>query len=103
MTGRRTPLSHAALAGLAAAGWGYDGAKLAKTFVFRDFGEAFAFMSRCVPEIEERDHHPEWANIYNKVTVHLTTHDAGGVTGKDGELARIMDTIAAEFLSKAEP
>lgn len=83
--------------GLEAKGWNYDGTKLGKKFVFDNFGDALAFMTRCAPEIEKLDHHPEWSNTYNRVTVHLTTHDAGGVTAKDGELARIMDTIAAEF------
>ena len=102
MTGQRTLLSPQALDALAGAGWSYDGTKLGKIFVFADFADAFAFMAHCVPEIEKRDHHPEWSNVYNKVTVNLTTHDAGNVTGMDGELARIMDAIAAKFLPKVE-
>lgn len=80
-----------------AAGWLDKGGTITKTFSFKSFEDAFAFMSRCVPEIQKRNHHPEWSNIYDKVHVTLTTHDANGVTTKDCELAQRMDTIAAEF------
>lgn len=81
-------------------GWAVKGDKITKQFQFGDFGDAFAFMTRCAIEIEKRDHHPEWFNVYNKINVELTTHDAGGVTDKDIELAGIMDKVAALFLVK---
>jgi 4a-hydroxytetrahydrobiopterin dehydratase len=68
---------------------------IAKTFVFRDFNEAFGFMSRVALVAEKRDHHPEWRNVYKTVEVVLATHDAGGVTDKDIELAKAMNAIAA--------
>jgi 4a-hydroxytetrahydrobiopterin dehydratase len=68
---------------------------IAKTFVFRDFNEAFGFMSRAALVAEKRDHHPEWRNVYKTVDVVLATHDAGGVTAKDVELAKAMNAIAA--------
>lgn len=68
---------------------------IAKTFVFRDFNEAFGFMSRAALVAEKRDHHPEWRNVYKTVEVVLATHDAGGVTAKDIELAKAMNAIAA--------
>src|SRR5262245_8039998 len=68
---------------------------IAKTFVFKDFNEAFGFMSRAALVAEKRDHHPEWRNVYKTVDVVLATHDAGGVTSKDIELAKAMNAIAA--------
>ncbi len=65
-----------------------------RKFVFRDFGEAFGFMTRVALIAEKRDHHPEWLNIYRTVEVTLSTHDAGGVTEKDIALAEAMDSIA---------
>ena len=62
-----------------------------KTFMFADFKAAFAFMTACALAAEQADHHPEWFNVYNKVDVLLTTHDAGGVTQKDIDLASFMD------------
>lgn len=62
-----------------------------KTFTFADFNAAFAFMARVAMMAEEMDHHPEWFNVYNRVEVTLTTHSAGGVTGKDIRLAEVMD------------
>lgn len=67
---------------------------IAKSFRFRDFNQAFGFMSRVAMVAEKRDHHPEWFNVYNKVDVILATHDAGGVTELDIELAGFMDRIA---------
>jgi 4a-hydroxytetrahydrobiopterin dehydratase len=68
---------------------------ISKTFVFKDFNEAFGFMSRAALVAEKHDHHPEWRNVYKTVEVTLATHDAGGVTAKDVELARTMNTIAS--------
>ena len=68
---------------------------ITKTFRFADFGHAFGFMARVALAAERMDHHPEWTNVYNRVSVTLSTHDAGGVTEKDIALARIMDSAAA--------
>ena len=69
--------------------------KLSKTFVFRNFSEAFAFMTRVAMIAEKMDHHPEWTNTYNKVTIHLSTHDAGDVvTERDRKLAAAIDKLA---------
>lgn len=67
---------------------------IAKTFVFKDFNEAFGFMSRVALVAEKHDHHPEWRNVYKTVEVVLSTHDAGGLTQKDIALAEAMDRIA---------
>jgi 4a-hydroxytetrahydrobiopterin dehydratase len=68
---------------------------IAKSFKFADFNTAFAFMTQVALSASRLDHHPEWSNVYNKVDVVLTTHDAGGVTANDVELAKIMDAAAA--------
>jgi len=65
-----------------------------KTFEFADFNEAFGFMTRTAIKADQMDHHPEWFNVYNRVEVTLSTHDAGGVTDKDVSLARFMDSLA---------
>ena len=70
---------------------------IARTFTFKDFNEAFGFMSRVALVAEKRDHHPEWKNVYKTVEVVLATHDAGGVTARDIELATAMDTIARQL------
>jgi 4a-hydroxytetrahydrobiopterin dehydratase len=67
---------------------------IAKTFIFKDFNEAFGFMTRAALIAEKLDHHPEWSNVYKKVEVTLATHDAGGVTELDIELAEAMDKLA---------
>ncbi len=73
-------------------GWSGDTAALRRTYRFPGFTEALAFMSGCVPEIERLGHHPEWRNVYDRVDVTLTTHDAGGrVTRLDLDLAGIID------------
>lgn len=68
-----------------------------KTFKFADFKQAWAFMSACALKAEQMDHHPEWFNVYNKVVIVLTTHDASGVTALDIELATYMDALAAKM------
>ena len=65
-----------------------------KTYIFADFSAAFAFMTRVAIKAEQMNHHPEWFNVYSRIDVTLTTHDAGGVTEKDITLARFMDKIA---------
>jgi len=67
---------------------------ISRTFTFKDFNEAFGFMCRVAMVAEKRDHHPEWRNVYKTVEVTLSTHDAGGVTSRDIDLARAMDAIA---------
>ncbi|MGL3607474.1 4a-hydroxytetrahydrobiopterin dehydratase [Rhizobium sp. G187] len=77
-------------------GWAIcrDGAALEKHFIFRDFRRAFAFMAESALAAEHLDHHPEWFNVYRKVHVTLTTHDAGGITELDFKLALMMDRAA---------
>ncbi len=67
---------------------------IGKTFVFKDFNEAFGFMTRAALVAEKMDHHPEWRNVYKTVEVVLSTHDSGGVTGLDIALAKAMNAIA---------
>lgn len=83
-----------ALAGLD--GWQLDreGTAISKTFVFADFSEAFAFMTRTAMAAEVLDHHPEWSNVYKTVEVSLTTHATGGLSRLDFELAGRMDGFA---------
>lgn len=78
------------------AGWSEvkDRDAIAKTFVFRDFNEAFGFMTRAALVAEKLDHHPEWFNVYKTVTVTLSTHDAGGLTERDVALAEAMNRLA---------
>lgn len=71
-----------------------DGTKISKSFRFRNFSEAFAFMTRVALAAEKLDHHPEWTNVYGTVSIVLTTHDADGVTQSDIDLARLIDTAA---------
>ena len=75
-------------------GWSLEGGKLHRDFVFEDFSEAFAFMTRVAMVAETMNHHPEWQNVWNRVRVDLTTHDAGGLTRRDLDLAREMNRIA---------
>ncbi len=70
---------------------------IGRTFTFKDFNEAFGFMSRAALIAEKNDHHPEWRNVYKTVEVMLATHDAGGVTKLDIELAKAMNAIARQL------
>ncbi len=92
-----SPVDPEALAALIEAGWSHDATRgaLRKTFTFRNFIEAFGFMTRAALWAEKWDHHPEWRNVYKTVEVKLTTHDAGGLTERDLRLARKMDSLTA--------
>ena len=68
-----------------------------RSFTFRDFNQAFGFMTRVALVAEKMDHHPEWSNVYRIVEVTLSTHDAGGLTALDAELAAAMDRIAGDI------
>jgi 4a-hydroxytetrahydrobiopterin dehydratase len=73
--------------------WDYDSEAqgIRRTFAFTDFAEAFAFMARVAILAEKADHHPEWFNVYNRVEILLTTHDAGGLSDRDISLAKVID------------
>ena len=74
-------------------GWTIKDNKLHKEFQFDSFNQAFGFMTRAAMEIEKMNHHPEWFNVYNRITVDLTTHDAGGITNNDVNLARTLNSL----------
>ncbi|KAA9007107.1 4a-hydroxytetrahydrobiopterin dehydratase [Histidinibacterium aquaticum] len=78
------------------AGWTLsdDGTALERTFTFKNFVEAWGFMSRCAIWAEKLNHHPEWSNVFKTVNVRLTTHDTGGLTDLDAKLARKMDDLS---------
>ena len=78
-------------------GWSVVDGKLHKEFKFEDFIHAFGFMSTAALAIEKMGHHPEWFNVYNRVTVDLTTHDAQGITQKDADLAKLLDQTAQKL------
>jgi 4a-hydroxytetrahydrobiopterin dehydratase len=75
-------------------GWTVSGGKLRREYKFPDFIHAFGFMATAAIAIEKMNHHPEWSNVYNRVTVELVTHDAGGITQNDVDLARTLEAIA---------
>ena len=77
-------------------GWTTDGTSIDRRFEFDDFNGAMKFMVTAAPKIDALNHHPEWTNVYNRVDVRLTSHDAGGVTDRDLELALLLDSLAAE-------
>jgi 4a-hydroxytetrahydrobiopterin dehydratase len=70
-----------------------SGEAIERQFVFADFSEAFAFMTRVALLAEQHDHHPEWSNVYNRVDVVLTTHDAGGLSHRDVDLAKAINQL----------
>ncbi|MDE1728556.1 MAG: 4a-hydroxytetrahydrobiopterin dehydratase [Thaumarchaeota archaeon] len=74
-------------------GWSMVNGKLHKDFVFEDFIEAFGFMCKAAIHIEKMNHHPEWFNVYNKISIDLVTHDAGGITQNDVFLAKTLDSL----------
>ncbi len=79
-------------------GWSLIGGKLHREYAFADFTHAFGFMAAAATRIEALNHHPEWCNVYGKVVVDLSTHNAGGVTEYDTELAATLESIAAKLL-----
>ena len=84
----------AALASLPGWQWNEGRDAIARSFRFRDFNQAFGFMARVALLAEKADHHPEWSNVWNKVDILLTTHDAGGLTRRDVDLAAAIDAVA---------
>ncbi len=74
-------------------GWAFNQNALEKSFAFKNFIEAFAFMTQVAFWAEKLNHHPDWKNVYNHVSIRLNTHDAGGVTEKDFSLARKIDAL----------
>ena len=79
-------------------GWTLKGGKLHREYKFPDFKHAMDFMQSAVAAIDKLDHHPEWANVYNRVTVDLNTHDAGGITAKDFELGELLEGLSKRAL-----
>ena len=75
-------------------GWSLADGKLRREFRFKNFVQAFGFMASAAIEAEKMNHHPEWSNVYSKVTVELVTHDAGGITDLDFELAEKMNALS---------
>ena len=78
--------------------WSIQNEKLHREYRFPDFAHAFGFMAVAAVEIEKRNHHPEWLNVYNRVTVDLTTHDSNGITQKDLDLARLLEQISGKLV-----
>jgi 4a-hydroxytetrahydrobiopterin dehydratase len=74
-------------------GWKREGESLAKSFEFKDFKKAWAFMGKVAQVAEAMDHHPEWTNVYNKVSIRLSTHDSGGITAADFKLATKIEEL----------
>ena len=77
----------------ALSGWAFARDGIEKTFTFKDFVEAFGFMAKVAILAEKANHHPEWSNVYNRVEVRLSTHDAGGLTDKDFDLAKAIEAV----------
>ena len=78
-------------------GWTIENGKLHREYRFADFVHAFGFMATAAIAIEKNNHHPEWFNVWNQVRIDLTTHDSGGITSKDVELAAMLDRIARKL------
>ncbi len=99
MSNKRAKLGEAEISARlgALSSWSYRNGKLHRDFQFADFIHAFGFMSGAALVAQGMDHHPEWFNVYNKVAVDLSTHDAGGVTEMDFALAEKMEGLAKKF------
>jgi len=78
-------------------GWRPENNELVREFGFKDFAQAFAFMTAVAGAAEAANHHPDWSNSYNRVTIRLTSHDQGGVTDKDYDLATRINALAEQF------
>ena len=102
MNDKRKPLSEAELKTLLPSlnGWSVAGGKLHREYKFRDFIEAWGFMTSAALVIQAMDHHPEWSNVYSKVVIDLVTHDAGGITLMDTELAGKIEELAGRLVTK---
>ncbi len=81
-------------------GWSAGGGKLHREYKFRDFIEAWGFMTSAALVIQAMDHHPEWSNVYDKVVIDLVTHDAGGITSMDVDLAGKLEELAGRLIAK---
>ncbi|MCL6544643.1 MAG: 4a-hydroxytetrahydrobiopterin dehydratase [Bryobacteraceae bacterium] len=79
-------------------GWSVQNGKLHRDYAFPDFVHAFGFMATAAIAIEAMNHHPEWSNVWNRVSIDLITHDSGGITAKDVELAAKLESLAARLL-----
>jgi 4a-hydroxytetrahydrobiopterin dehydratase len=77
--------------------WQLDSGTLSKAFEFKDFITAFGFMSQVALYAEKEGHHPDWSNVYNRVSIQLTTHDVGGISAKDFMLAEIIEALAGHY------
>ncbi|MFM2057235.1 MAG: hypothetical protein RLY71_1620 [Pseudomonadota bacterium] len=99
LTKRLDPQAVQRLLGDSLSAWQADPVRgaIRRDFRFQDFAQAFAFMTRLALYAEKHDHHPEWSNIYNRVSITLTTHDAGGLTQRDVDFACQADTLLAEL------
>jgi 4a-hydroxytetrahydrobiopterin dehydratase len=80
-------------------GWEAEGGRLRREYRFPDFVHAFGFMAAAAVTIEAMNHHPNWSNVWNRVTIELWTHDAGGITAMDVELAGKLEALAGKLLS----
>jgi 4a-hydroxytetrahydrobiopterin dehydratase len=74
--------------------WSFNGTYISRSFKFKDFVNAFSFMTAVAIEAEKMDHHPEWSNVYNNVTINLNTHSANGITRLDFDLAQSIDRLS---------
>ncbi|MGX1930640.1 4a-hydroxytetrahydrobiopterin dehydratase [Flagellimonas sp. 2504JD4-2] len=74
-------------------GWTYEDGSICKSYVFKDFKQAFSIMTRIAFEAEQQNHHPNWENVYNQLTIKLNTHDVGGITQNDFDLATVIEQI----------
>ena len=83
-------------------GWTVESGELRKSFVYNSFEEAWAFMTRVALAAERMNHHPDWRNVYNRVEVRLSTHDMGGITQKDFDLALSMEKAAGTTMQNAD-